>query len=86
MHPCIMYFFFFTGDGRWRTVVRRCAQISERGINWGCDWGYKENGVYWEECYCAEDGCNGGMTTQISGFYVFLSFLVISLITRYHIS
>uniref|UniRef100_A0A2L2Y6X9 Uncharacterized protein n=1 Tax=Parasteatoda tepidariorum TaxID=114398 RepID=A0A2L2Y6X9_PARTP len=44
----------FIWDGRWRTVVRRCAQISERGINWGCDWGYKENGVYWEECYCAD--------------------------------
>lgn len=49
----------FIWDGRWRTVVRRCAQISERGISWGCDWGFDENGVYWEECYCAEDGCNG---------------------------
>lgn len=49
----------FIWDGRWRTVVRRCAQVSERGISWGCDWGFHENGVYWEECYCAEDGCNG---------------------------
>lgn len=49
----------FIWDGRWRTVIRRCAQISERGTSWGCDWGFHENGVYWEECYCAEDGCNG---------------------------
>ncbi|KAK8786004.1 uncharacterized protein LOC144115199 [Amblyomma americanum] len=49
----------FIWDGRWRSVERRCAQISERGVNWGCDWGYHKNGVYWEECYCAEDSCNG---------------------------
>uniref|UniRef100_A0A6G5A094 Putative secreted protein n=1 Tax=Rhipicephalus microplus TaxID=6941 RepID=A0A6G5A094_RHIMP len=30
----------FIWDGRWRSVERRCAQISERGVNWGCDWGY----------------------------------------------
>lgn len=55
-------------DGRWRTVIRRCAQVSERGISWGCDWGFHENGVYWEECYCAEDGCNGStsIVTQAS--------------------
>uniref|UniRef100_A0A4Q8K5V4 U98-Liphistoxin-Lth1a_1 n=1 Tax=Liphistius thaleban TaxID=1905330 RepID=A0A4Q8K5V4_9ARAC len=64
----------FIWDGRWRTVVRRCAQISERGINWGCDWGYKENGVYWEECYCAEDGCNGNIKLRTS-------FLVILFLT-----
>lgn len=52
----------FVWDGRWRTVIRRCAQISERGISWGCDWGFRENGVYWEECYCAEDGCNGAIS------------------------
>lgn len=32
--------------------------LSLTGISWGCDWGYHENGVYWEECYCAEDSCN----------------------------
>lgn len=52
----------FIWDGRWRTVIRRCAQVSERGIAYGCDWGYNENGVYWEECYCAEDGCNSSMS------------------------
>ncbi|XP_035229888.1 uncharacterized protein LOC118201837 [Stegodyphus dumicola] len=62
----------FIWDGRWRTVVRRCAQISERGINWGCDWGYKENGVYWEECYCAEDGCNRSENLRTSIFSLVL--------------
>lgn len=23
----------FIWDGRWRTVIRRCAQVSERGLN-----------------------------------------------------
>ncbi|XP_055931567.1 uncharacterized protein LOC129961946 [Argiope bruennichi] len=62
----------FIWDGRWRTVERRCAQISERGINWGCDWGYKENGVYWEECYCAEDGCNSGGVLRTSLFLILM--------------
>lgn len=57
----------FIWDGRWRTVTRRCAQISERGISWGCDWGFHENGVYWEECYCAEDGCNAAIGLNILG-------------------
>ncbi|XP_064457011.1 uncharacterized protein LOC135367822 isoform X1 [Ornithodoros turicata] len=56
----------FIWDGRWRSVERRCAQISERGVNWGCDWGYDDNGVYWEECYCAEDGCNGATSHVIT--------------------
>ncbi|KAF8795454.1 hypothetical protein HNY73_003299 [Argiope bruennichi] len=64
------------GDGRWRTVERRCAQISERGINWGCDWGYKENGVYWEECYCAEDGCNSGGVLRTSLFLILMMPLI----------
>lgn len=54
----------FIWDGRWRSVIRRCAQVSERGISWSCDWGYYENGVYWEECYCAEDNCNHATTQQ----------------------
>ncbi|XP_023226643.1 uncharacterized protein LOC111627324 isoform X2 [Centruroides sculpturatus] len=56
----------FIKDGRWRTVVRRCASSSPRGVNWGCDWGYKENGVYWEECYCTKDGCNGAESRTVS--------------------
>ncbi|OTF73729.1 hypothetical protein BLA29_003775 [Euroglyphus maynei] len=54
----------FIWDGRWRSVIRRCAQVSERGISWSCDWGYYENGVYWEECYCAEDNCNHATMQQ----------------------
>lgn len=60
-----MYIFFiifmlslFPGDGRWRQVIRRCASVSETGVTGVCNWGVYENGVYWEECYCAEDGCN----------------------------
>ncbi|XP_074599122.1 uncharacterized protein LOC141853622 isoform X2 [Brevipalpus obovatus] len=52
----------FIWDGRWRTVIRRCAQVTESGVSWGCAWGYKENGVYYEECYCARDGCNGAQS------------------------
>lgn len=71
----------FIWDGRWRTVIRRCAQISERGISWGCDWGFHENGVYWEECYCAEDGCNGStsINSMTSGSQLYMT--IISLIS-----
>lgn len=62
----------FIWDGRWRSVERRCAQISERGVNWGCDWGYHENGVYWEECYCAEDGCNGADQLHVGPLHALL--------------
>lgn len=62
----------FIWDGRWRSVERRCAQISERGVNWGCDWGYHENGVYWEECYCAEDGCNGADQLHVGSLHALL--------------
>ncbi|XP_022644424.1 uncharacterized protein LOC111260968 [Varroa jacobsoni] len=61
----------FIWDGRWRSVERRCAQVSERGINWGCDWGYDLQGVYWEECYCAEDGCNGSPTLMSTARILF---------------
>ncbi|XP_076368340.1 uncharacterized protein LOC143255879 isoform X1 [Tachypleus tridentatus] len=71
----------FIWDGRWRTVIRRCAQVSERGNNWGCDWGYKENGVYWEKCYCAEDECNGARNSRISMNQVFLVLLCASVLT-----
>ncbi|GFQ86175.1 uncharacterized protein TNCT_177951 [Trichonephila clavata] len=74
----------FIWDGRWRTVVRRCAQISERGINWGCDWGYKENGVYWEECYCAEDGCNDGQILRTSVIWILILILCTVIYSRYY--
>lgn len=54
------------GDGRWRQVIRRCASVADTGVTGVCNWGVKENGVYWEECYCAQDGCNGSSHTSIS--------------------
>lgn len=63
----------FIWDGRWRNVVRRCAQVSNRGISWGCDWGYEENGVYWEKCYCAEDGCNASTSIFSQQMYLILA-------------
>jgi len=66
----------FIWDGRWRSVERRCAQVSERGIKWGCDWGYDLTGVYWEECYCAEDGCNTSASLTTNKILTIISFLI----------
>ncbi|XP_026281849.1 uncharacterized protein LOC113208849 [Frankliniella occidentalis] len=54
----------FIWDGRWRQVIRRCASVSETGVTGVCNWGVYENGVYWEECYCSEDSCNGSHESQ----------------------
>lgn len=54
------------GDGRWRQVIRRCASVADTGVTGVCNWGVYDNGVYWEECYCAEDECNGSPKVQIS--------------------
>ncbi|KAJ6216890.1 hypothetical protein RDWZM_008047 [Blomia tropicalis] len=71
----------FIWDGRWRSVIRRCAQVSERGISWGCDWGFYENGVYWEECYCAEDSCNHAMPLNVGSFNsIIFSLLIVQFI------
>ena len=48
----------FIWDGRWRQVIRRCASVSDTGVTGVCNWGVQANGVYWEECYCSNDGCN----------------------------
>ncbi|GAV07966.1 hypothetical protein RvY_17739-2 [Ramazzottius varieornatus] len=48
----------FIRDKRWKSVIRRCAQVSSRGQLQGCDWGYDSRGTYWEQCYCTQDGCN----------------------------
>ncbi|GAV07967.1 hypothetical protein RvY_17739-1 [Ramazzottius varieornatus] len=34
----------FIRDKRWKSVIRRCAQVSSRGQLQGCDWGYDSNG------------------------------------------
>lgn len=39
--------------------MRRCASVAETGVTGVCNWGVYENGVYWEECYCSADECNG---------------------------
>lgn len=56
----------FTGDGRWRQVVRRCASVAETGVTGVCNWGVYPNGVYWEECYCSADECNGSINIHSS--------------------
>ncbi|XP_029662681.1 uncharacterized protein LOC115235197 isoform X2 [Formica exsecta] len=48
----------FIWDGRWRQVIRRCASVASTGVTGVCNWGVRENGVYWQECYCSEDACN----------------------------
>ncbi|KAA0192547.1 hypothetical protein HAZT_HAZT002099 [Hyalella azteca] len=49
------------GDGRWRTVIRRCASVTETGVTNVCNWGVDLNGVYYEECYCTSDNCNAAL-------------------------
>lgn len=65
----------FSGDGRWRQVIRRCASVSETGVTGVCNWGVYENGVYWEECYCSSDECNVASSIYIHGALI-LSALV----------
>jgi len=62
----------FIWDGRWRTVIRRCALVSETGVTNYCNWGHDENGVYWEECYCATNECNAASSIR---FNVMLGFV-----------
>ncbi|XP_057365616.1 uncharacterized protein LOC130686491 [Daphnia carinata] len=71
----------FVWDGRWRQVIRRCASVADTGVTGVCNWGVKENGVYWEECYCAQDGCNGGsqISTALSSLLVPI---IISIFTK----
>ncbi|CAH1116155.1 unnamed protein product [Phaedon cochleariae] len=56
----------FIWDGRWRQVIRRCASVADTGVTGVCNWGVYENGIYWEECYCSEDECNGGAGISVS--------------------
>lgn len=60
----LLYSFIFIskGDGRWRQVIRRCASVADTGVTGVCNWGVYENGVYWEECYCAQEACNSAYT------------------------
>lgn len=56
----------FIWDGRWRTVIRRCSSVTETGVTNMCNWGLDPNGVYWEECYCTSDSCNGSSSITSS--------------------
>ncbi|XP_046988068.1 uncharacterized protein LOC124593764 [Schistocerca americana] len=56
----------FIWDGRWRQVIRQCASVATYGVTGVCNWGVYDNGVYWEECYCSEDGCNLAPSSKIS--------------------
>jgi len=66
----------FIWDGRWRMVIRRCASVSDTGVTGVCNWGVLENGVYWEECYCSHDGCNGSSTITLSLTGLLISFIL----------
>ncbi|XP_015437103.1 PREDICTED: uncharacterized protein LOC107192384 [Dufourea novaeangliae] len=56
----------FIWDGRWRQVIRRCSSVASTGVTGVCNWGVYENGVYWEECSCSEDSCNGATLPSLS--------------------
>lgn len=59
-----------------------CLLVLFTGISWGCDWGYYENGVYWEECYCAEDSCNPASRVTVQVKTILLTFIS-TLLTTY---
>lgn len=75
--------FSFVGDGRWRTVIRRCSSVTESGVTNVCNWGIDPNGVYWEECYCTSDGCNGSAATTASFLVVATSVLALVFIRQF---
>ncbi|XP_011308149.1 uncharacterized protein [Fopius arisanus] len=69
----------FVWDGRWRQVIRRCASVASTGVTGVCNWGVYENGVYWEECYCSDDSCNGATTISSNLVLPALLFVLTSL-------
>ncbi|ETN61913.1 hypothetical protein AND_006417 [Anopheles darlingi] len=72
----------FIWDGRWRQVIRQCASVSETGVTGVCNWGVFENGVYWEECYCVDDECNGAPGSITASFAVLFAAILPVLIAR----
>uniref|UniRef100_A0A1A9WZL2 Protein quiver n=1 Tax=Glossina brevipalpis TaxID=37001 RepID=A0A1A9WZL2_9MUSC len=69
----------FIWDGRWRQVIRRCASVADTGVTGVCNWGVYENGVYWEECYCAGDSCNSARRLISSETYWHLVLISLTL-------
>lgn len=76
------HFELLPGDGRWRQVIRRCASVAETGVTGVCNWGVYENGVYWEECYCSQDSCNGASGLHIGKISISVATLLLALISR----
>ncbi|XP_026470956.1 uncharacterized protein LOC113375226 [Ctenocephalides felis] len=72
----------FIWDGRWRQVIRRCASVADTGVTGVCNWGVYENGVYWEECYCSSDSCNGSSTLFNHKQIYMALFIVLLLVIR----
>lgn len=58
-------------------MIRRCASVADTGVTGVCNWGVYENGVYWEECYCAEDACNKGIS-KFASLNIFAIFTIIA--------
>ena len=75
----VLFFVFKIGDGRWRQVIRRCGSVSDIGVTGVCNWGLDENSVYWEECYCSEDACNGSTVLRFSALLGLLPLLALFL-------
>lgn len=70
----LLFKLIFKGNGRWRQVIRRCASVSSTGVTGVCNWGVYENGVYWEECSCSENSCNGASTLSSFSIIILLIF------------
>lgn len=70
------------GDGRWRQVIRRCASVAETGVTGVCNWGVYDNGVYWEDCYCSSDECNGSIGIKSSLVLSTIAIIIAILINK----
>ncbi|XP_015604144.1 uncharacterized protein LOC107271991 [Cephus cinctus] len=73
----------FIWDGRWRQVTRRCGSVASTGVTGVCNWGVHPNGVYWEECYCSEDSCNGatGLKSTTAMYLSLVLLITISILS-----
>lgn len=49
--------------------------MADTGVTGVCNWGVYENGVYWEECYCAEDSCNSTVRFNVSPALLLLAMI-----------
>ena len=62
-------------------MIRKCSSIATTGVTNVCNWGIDDNGDYWQECSCSEDGCNGA--TIANKFSILFLSLIILPITFY---